>query len=164
MVGEQWQFCKLLPARHGISLYLTVMLKIARSVLIVDDDVEVLHVTRDALGSFLGWDVTTSPNPEYGFELAMRMEFDLFIFDLSMPRLTGDVLYSMIGTAYAYGFQGTRSTPPLLLVTAHARDERSRELLRTSGVRGILGKPYTIQNLLDKAEACLETAAPTRKK
>ena len=43
-----------------------------KKILVVDDDVGLLRVIREALTSFLRCEVDTSPNPEYGFELALK--------------------------------------------------------------------------------------------
>jgi hypothetical protein len=44
----------------------------SKTILIVDDDVSLLRVTREALVSMLRCEVDTSPTPEYGFELALK--------------------------------------------------------------------------------------------
>ena len=60
-----------------------------KRVLIVDDDTAVLRIMREALQNLLHWEVDTSPRPEYGFELALKKNYDLMIFDFSMPLIDG---------------------------------------------------------------------------
>jgi DNA-binding response OmpR family regulator len=50
-------------------------------ILIVDDEVAFLRIMREALAASLGCEIDTSPKPEYGFELALKEKYDLFIFD-----------------------------------------------------------------------------------
>jgi DNA-binding response OmpR family regulator len=45
--------------------------------------------------------------------------------------------------------------PPLLLVSGQGSDERARDLLKESPVRGFLAKPFTINRLLEKVKACV---------
>ena len=68
--------------------------------LIVDDDTAVLRIIREALQSFLHWEVDTSPKPEYGFELALKKTYDLMIFDFSMPMIDGTLLFLLISKVY----------------------------------------------------------------
>lgn len=128
----------------------------AKDVLVVDDDAEVLRVVRSAVQTFLGWDVVTTVDSVYGFELALQGRFDLFVFDFAMPKLDGALLYELLGKAYAQACGGARRLPPLLLITGHGEEERVRELLKMPGVRGVLPKPFTLQRLLDKFEGSLE--------
>ena len=65
----------------------------AKRILIVDDDVGLMRVTREALTAFLSCEVDTSPKPEYGFELALKKSYDLLIFDFSMPMIDGAMLF-----------------------------------------------------------------------
>ena len=55
----------------------------------VDDDVALLRVVREALVATLNCEVDTSPKPEYAFELALKKKYDLFIFDFQMPMIDG---------------------------------------------------------------------------
>ena len=88
-----------------------------RSILVVDDDVGVLRLLRESLGTLATCTVETSPSPEYAFEMALRQSFDLFIFDFSMPMVDGATLYGFIRLAYRYdGRVPARTLPPLLLL------------------------------------------------
>lgn len=125
-----------------------------KRVLIVDDDTAVLRIMREALQNFLHWEVDTSPKPEYGFELALKKNYDLMIFDFSMPLIDGTLLFLLISKVYENS-NPPRTVPPLLLVSGQGADERAQELLREARVRGFLAKPFTITRLLEKVKACL---------
>ena len=125
-----------------------------RRVLIVDDDNAVLRIMREALQNFLHWEVDTSPKPEYGFELALKKEYDLMIFDFSMPMIDGTLLFLLLSKAYD-NMSPPRRMPPLLLVSGQGSDQRARQLLEEAPVRGFLPKPFTINQLLEKVKACL---------
>jgi DNA-binding response OmpR family regulator len=131
-----------------------VTVTLAKKILIVDDDVGLMRVTREALTSFLRCEVDTSPKPEYGFELALKKRYDLFIFDFSMPMIDGAMLFFLIGKAYENA-KPPRLIPPLLLISGRGEEERARELLHEVGVRGFIPKPFAINRLLEKVRECL---------
>lgn len=125
-----------------------------KKILIVDDDVALMRVTREALTSFLSCEVDTSPNPEYGFEMALKKSYDLLIFDFSMPMIDGAMLFSLIGKVYENAHP-PRVLPPLLLISGRGDEKRAQELLKEAGVRGFLAKPYAINRLLEKVRECV---------
>ena len=127
-----------------------------RSVLIVDDDVEILRFLRETLTALAYCAVDTTPNPQYAFELALRKPYDLFVFDFQMPLVDGAVLYTFIRKVHDLGLvAAARPAPPLLLLSGHGEQRGARDLLREPGVRGLLPKPFTIQRLLAAVEGCL---------
>lgn len=133
-----------------------------KRILIVDDDVSLMRVTREALTSMLRCEVDTSPRPEYGFELALKRSYDLLIFDFSMPMIDGAMLFFLIGKVYETT-SPPRAVPPLLLVSGRGDEARAQELLREPGVRGLIPKPFTLNRLIERVKQCLpdvETLAP----
>ncbi len=133
-----------------------------KRILVVDDDVTLMRVTREALTSLLRCEVDTSPKPEYGFELMLKRRYDLLIFDFSMPMIDGAMLFFLIGKVYNSA-QPPRVVPPLLLISGRGDEERAQELLREPGVRGLIPKPFTINRLIDRVKDCvpgIEDVAP----
>src|SRR5438552_8365622 len=120
----------------------------------VDDDVALLRVVREALAASLKCDVDTSPKPEYAFELALKKKYDLFVFDFQMPMIDGAMLFFLIGKVYNHA-EPPRNVPPLLLVSGKADEERARELLKEPGVAGLVAKPFRMNRLLQKARECV---------
>jgi DNA-binding response OmpR family regulator len=125
-----------------------------KKILIVDDDVGLMRVMREALTSFLRCEVDTSPKPEYGFELALKKTYDLLMFDFQMPMIDGAMLFFLIGKVYNNSVP-PRVVPPLLLVTGKGDEKRAQELLQEAGVRGLVPKPFAINRLLEKVKECL---------
>ncbi|MFZ1218869.1 MAG: response regulator [Chthoniobacterales bacterium] len=125
-----------------------------KRILIVDDDVALMRVMREAITSFLRCEVDTSPKPEYGFELALRKTYDLMMFDFSMPMIDGAMLFFLIGKVYNHSVP-PRIVPPLLLVTGKGEEKRAQELLQEAGVRGLIPKPFAINRLIEKVKECL---------
>jgi DNA-binding response OmpR family regulator len=125
-----------------------------KKILIVDDDVGLMRVMREALTSFLRCEVDTSPKPEYGFELALKKTYDLLMFDFQMPMIDGAMLFFLIGKVYNNSAP-PRIVPPLLLVTGKGDEKRAQELLQEAGVRGLVPKPFAINRLIQKVKECL---------
>ena len=125
-----------------------------KRILIVDDDVTLMRVTREAITSILRCEVDTSPKPEYGFELALKRSYDLLIFDFSMPMIDGAMLFFLIGKVYNSA-QPPRTVPPLLLISGRGDETRAQELLREPGVRGLIPKPFTINRLIERVRECV---------
>jgi len=127
-----------------------------KRVLIVDDDTAVLRLMRGTLPNHPHNEVDTSPKPEYGFELALKKEYDLMIFDFSMPLIDGTMLFLLISKAYEHATP-PRRIPPLLLVSGQGSSERAQELLKEARVRGFLAKPFAINRLVEKVKGCFPT-------
>jgi DNA-binding response OmpR family regulator len=127
---------------------------VPKRILIVDDDVGLMRVMREALTSMLRCEVDTSPIPEYGFELALKKTYDLLMFDFQMPMIDGAMLFLLIGKVYNNSAPA-RIVPPLLLVTGKGDEKRAQELLQEAGVRGVVPKPFAINRLIEKVKECL---------
>jgi CheY-like chemotaxis protein len=125
-----------------------------KKILMVDDDVALLRIVREALTSCLRCEVDTSPKPEYGFELALKKRYDLLIFDFSMPMIDGAMLFFLIGKVYNLA-QPPRIVPPLLLISGKADEDRAQDLLKEPGVRGLIAKPFSMNRLMEKAKECV---------
>ena len=152
------QICKQKLERNGVFSQACGMAEPeAKRVLIVDDDLAVLRIIRDAFQSILRWEVDTSPKPEYGFELALKKSYDLMIFDFSMPLIDGALLFDLISKVYENTVP-PRKVPPLLLVSGQGTDERARELRQQARVCGFLPKPFTLKQLLEKVKEALPGA------
>lgn len=123
-----------------------------KRILIVDDDVALLRLMREAITTMLDCEVDTSPQPEYGFELALKKNYDLLIFDFQMPMIDGAMLFFLVCKVYG-NLQPPRSVPPLLLVSGKADEARAQELLKEPGVRGLIAKPFAMNRLLEKIRA-----------
>jgi CheY-like chemotaxis protein len=122
-----------------------------KKILMVDDDVALLRIVREALTSCLHCEIDTSPDPAYGFELALKKNYDLLVFDFSMPMIDGAMLFFLIGKVYDHS-NPPRIVPPLLLISGKAEEKRAQELLHEPGVRGLVAKPFSINRLMDKVK------------
>ena len=126
------------------------MENLGKKILVVDDDVSILRLVRESLSALLNCEVDTTPSPEYAFELILKKQYDLLLFDFSMPSIDGAVLYSLLSKVYEIMAPKERKLPPLILMSGYGAHKKAQDLLRQPGVRGLLAKPFTIERLVDK--------------
>src|SRR3989442_874360 len=125
----------------------------------VDDEVTLLRMMREAFAASLRCEVDTSPRREYGLELALRKDYDLFIFDFQMPMIDGAMLFFLISKVYNHA-EPPRIVTPLLLVSGKADEERAQDLLKEPGVSGLIAKLLAMNRLLEKAMGCVPEMEP----
>jgi CheY-like chemotaxis protein len=120
-------------------------------VLFVDDEPALTLMGRKILGR-LGYTVQTANTPVEALE-AVRADpagFDLVITDLTMPEMTG--------TELAEKLLAIRPDLPVVLCTGFS-DRVNDDTLKAMGVRGLLLKPLTIQELAHAVRVAI--ASPT---
>jgi response regulator RpfG family c-di-GMP phosphodiesterase len=71
-----------------------------------------------------------------------------------MPMIDGAMLFFLLGKAYENSTP-PRRLPPLLLISGRGDEGRAQELLKESGVRGFIPKPYAINRLIEKVKGCV---------
>jgi DNA-binding response OmpR family regulator len=125
-------------------------------ILVVDDDIALSRLIREGLETHFRCQVDATPNAEYGFELALKKRYLLFIFDFQMPMIDGAILFALIRKVYDH-VSPPLPVPPLLLISGRGEDERAQELMKEAGVRGFLPKPFSLDRLREKVrEICPE--------
>lgn len=134
--------------------------EIAR-ILVVDDDIALVRLIREGLSHHFSCDVDATPDAEYGFELALKKRYRLFIFDFSMPMIDGAMLFALIGKVYNH-VSPPLVVPPLILISGRGADERAQELMKQPGVRGFLPKPFGMQRLLQKVHEVVPGIEPAK--
>jgi len=122
-------------------------------VLVVDDDIE-LALTYQALLQVHGYRVSTAADGAHALKMVLNGDVDAIVCDLHMPELTGDLFYAEVG----------RARPQLLkrfiFVTGNT-DAPLYETFLNSVKAPVLCKPVSIDHLLGKLKAVLETEAGT---
>lgn len=114
-------------------------------VLIVEDDTTLLRVVSDNFAS-RSYEVETALDGEIAIEKATRCSLDLIILDVMLPKVNG---YEVC----RYLRQQEVKTPIIFLT---AKDEESDILLGLGlGADDYLAKPFSIRELLARAEAVL---------
>ncbi len=128
-------------------------------ILVVDDDMALGRLIREGLEASFRCEVDVTPIAEYGFELALKKRYRLFIFDFSMPMIDGAMLFTLVGKVYNH-VSPPLVVPPLILISGRGDDERAQELMKEPGVRSFLAKPFAIQRLLQKVREIVPEIEP----
>src|SRR5438874_8098941 len=104
-------------------------------ILVVDDEVHILHVVSLKLKN-AGYEVITAENGEEAYEAAVAQKPDLVITDFQMPYMTGLELCQKLKATEA-----TRTTPALML-TARGFSLAS-EYIEQTNIAGVVSKPFS---------------------
>jgi len=115
-------------------------------VLYVEDEQDVLNLTKDILGKFVK-KVITAENGLEGLELFQRSyntpeeeKIDLVVTDINMPKMSGLEMIEKI-------HEIDRSTPSII-TTAHTDSDFLKKAINLR-VRGYVNKPLNIESLID---------------
>jgi hypothetical protein len=125
-------------------------------VLVVHPAAPTLRLIRETLTQFTTGEVDTTPDPVYGFELALQRKYCLYIFGVTMEVLDGVLLYELISKAHGFCHTGARSAPGVLFMLERSAARRREELARDARVKGVLGLPLKIERLLEGVKGTLE--------
>lgn len=121
--------------------------------LAIDDDASTLALIARALARE-NFEITTSQDPQAGFEIFLRLRPRIVLLDLVMPSLNGmDLLERMIRVDPAAN---------IVLISGHYSTESAVEAI-TKGACDYLTKPLDIQRLRSRV-ASLATEAELRRK
>jgi CheY-like chemotaxis protein len=129
------------------------MTRMAKTILIVDDERDIRDVAQMSLELVGGWSVITAGSGAEAIEIAARERPDAILLDVMMPEMDGPTT-----------FRRLRASPPtaeipVILLTAkvQANDRRGFDDL---GVEGVIPKPFDpvtlsarVSEILDEAPA-----------
>ena len=118
---------------------------IARSILVVEDDVAIRDVVATAL-RYQGHDVTQSADGRDGLDRAMETEFDLIVLDIMLPGLEGFEVCRRLREA-------NRFVPVLFLTARAGEDDRIKGFV--TGGDDYLTKPFSVDELVHRVAAIL---------
>lgn len=112
-------------------------------VLVVDDNPDMAAFEAESLGKT--YRVITARDGVEGMEKALEHRPDLIVSDVMMPRMSGDEMARRLR-----GYPGMEDIP-VMIVTARADEEFRIKVLR-EGLHAYLVKPFSVQELLARAE------------
>ena len=119
-------------------------------VLVVDDEVYILHILDFILGAE-NYDVITAMNGEQALEKVREEKPDLIVLDIMMPKLDGYETCRLIKSD-----PKTKSIPVILL-TAKGR-EVDQKLGREVGASDYITKPFSPSKLIDRVQSILSAS------
>jgi two-component system OmpR family response regulator len=108
-------------------------------ILVIDDSQEIAEVLKFWLENE-GVTVDVITDGSIGLDMIRNRQFDLILLDVAMPDFTGlDVIDSLKN-------EGLLESKNIIIFTASS-DKNLFERLKNSGVKGILKKPSSLQEL-----------------
>ena len=111
-----------------------------RKVLVVDDEIHIVHVVAIKLRNN-GFNVITAENGAEAFERACKDKPDIIVTDFQMPVMTGVELVEKLRQN-----EGTKDIPVIMLTArSFAIEQEQKEQLRISDC---LSKPFSPKELL----------------
>lgn len=118
------------------------------TVLIIDDEITLLDLTREILES-LGYKVLTAEGALAGIEMFKEhySEIGLVILDMLMPEMTGTDVYPIL--------KNIRPELPVLLATGLSVGERVDDLI-SMGVKDVIAKPYSVSDLASHVRKAID--------
>jgi CheY-like chemotaxis protein len=123
-------------------------------ILVIDDSTEIAEALKFWLENE-GVTVEVITDGSTGLDMIRNKQFDLILLDVAMPDFTGlDVIDSLTN-------EGLLESKNIIIFTASS-DKNLFERLKNSGVKGILKKPSSLQELeelLDKYRPAEDNAA-----
>jgi CheY-like chemotaxis protein len=122
-------------------------------VLVVDDEVHILHVVSMKLRN-AGYTVITAEDGEEALELAVSRSPDLIITDYQMPYMTG------LELCMALKKHATTRHMPAIMLTARGFN-LAREYLDQTNIAGVLSKPFSPREILTRVQELIGTKAST---
>lgn len=118
-----------------------------RKVLVVDDEIHIVHVVAIKLRSNR-FEVITASNGAEAFELACSENPDLIVTDLQMPVMDGLELVKKLREN-----EKTKDTPVIMLTArTFSIEQEQKEKLKISDC---LGKPFSPKELLKRIDDIL---------
>ena len=123
----------------------------SRKVLVVDDEIHIVHVVAIKLRSN-GFEVVTASNGAEAFELACSEKPDIIVTDLQMPVMNGLELVAKLRED-----DRTKSLPVIMLTGRNFSIENEKK--EQLGISECLGKPFSPKELLKKIVDILDTVS-----
>jgi len=119
-------------------------------VLIVDDDMEILSAVQTAF-THHGAQVHTANDGNKAVEMTRRIQPDLILLDMMLPRRSGFLVLEQIKPNKESGVK-----PYVIMLTAN-EGKRHELYARHLGVDAYLHKPFSMERLMEHASRLLGT-------
>jgi DNA-binding response OmpR family regulator len=113
-------------------------------ILLVDDDPQFRRTLHLALNSY-GYEVGEAADGEEALGVLATTAPDLIVLDWQMPRLDGIATCRAVRAKYDV---------PVIIVSGNRSNTRTRAL--EAGATDYLGKPFSLQDLLEHIETALK--------
>ena len=124
-----------------------------KTVLVVDDDHDILFAIRAAIES-RGYRVITASDGNAGLNVAERERPDMVIVDMMMPKKSGFLVLERLKA------KNREWSPKMIMITAN-EGSRHKAYAEYLGVIDYIRKPFAMERLLEAVDKGLSTDSKT---
>jgi DNA-binding NtrC family response regulator len=121
----------------------------AVSILVVDDELDMLMLLRMIIEDNTDYEVETTNNPSEALKMFSEKDYDLVITDLKMPGMDGVELFDELSEM--------KPGTPVIIITAYGSLETADEAMK-KGVSDFITKPFRKDSILFTIKRVLELA------
>lgn len=118
-----------------------------KRILLVDDDREIIESMRVALDA-LGYEVSVARDGNQGLALAERVDPDLVILDMMMPKRSGFLVLEKL--------RRTRKMPVRIIMVTANEGSRHKAYAESLGVDDYIRKPFPMDRLIESVRKLLD--------
>lgn len=131
--------------------------KLIKSVLVVDDNQDLIKMISKALSKLAGWDILTAASGLEAMAILAMKRPDLVLLDVSMPEMTGLEMVERI-RRQEDSAQGFPERLPIILITARVQQH---EMIRYQklAITGVISKPFDPLQLPKQIQTLLSSTA-----
>lgn len=124
-------------------------------VLVADASLPNRRLIRELLTAFRHCELDDAANAEHAFERAVQRPYNLFVFALDLPDLSGALLDRFLEKVYPKIHAGVITAPPVIFL-ARAEDAAAYRTVQSNArVRGSVPLPLNLDALMNTAGALL---------
>ena len=106
-----------------------------KSIICIDDEQDILEITKLSLETVGGYNVTACNDGHAGIEKALEISPDLFLIDVMMPGIDGPATLEKIKQNDAI------KNTPVIFMTARVQPAEVEEYINL-GAAGVVSKPF----------------------
>jgi len=121
----------------------------ADTILVIDDEVDMLMLLRMIIEDNTDYEVETTNNPSEGLKKVAERDYGLVITDLKMPGMDGIELFDEL--------KEIKPGIPVIIITAYGSVETADEAMK-KGVADFITKPFRKDHILFTIKRVLELA------
>ena len=118
-----------------------------KSILVVDDDPDILQAMQTALKE-TGADVATAPDGDAAVRAAAASHPDLVVLDAMLPKRSGFLVMDQLKSP------SLDYHPRVIMITGNA-GKRHQDWAQSRGVDDYIAKPFRMERLVQSAEKLL---------
>ena len=121
-----------------------------KAILIVEDEVSLLHILTDKLNE-IGYDTVPANNGEDGLQLALQRHPDLILLDVLLPKLDGMSMLSKLRQD-----EWGKTVPVIVLTNVSPdREEQISSINKTQPAYYLIKSNNTLENVVEKVKDLL---------